>query len=436
MAALLLGGASRDEVLAPDLVRLAALPVLGMAIWRLRNEPVFAPGPLRLPFAILAGLLLLPLVQLVPLPLELWSRLPSRSVIAEVYRMAGHAPWRPISLNPQATWSAMLCLLPAVAMFLATLTLDGVERRRLVFVLLGVGALSVVMGTMQIAGGATSPLRLYEITNAGGALGFFSNRNHFASYLLCLIPLATMAGLRFARTFPPEPTKMMFYIGLAVVFVAGVTSTFSRAGVLLLGPAVVGAFALGWYGGVARKGAGGVALAGLAALVAVVVIAQFGMQGVMDRFQSGIAEDLRWRAAKVTLDAIAANLPFGSGMGSFVGVYKMFEQPEAMELTYVNHAHNDWLEVILETGVLGAALLVAFLAWFARAGWRVWRRGASAGVGAGMARAAWLMVLLLLLHSFLDYPLRTPALMTVFAFACALLVLQPSAERSPDRASD
>ena len=56
-------------------------------------------------------------------------------------------------------------------------------------------------------------------------------------------------------------------------------------------------------------------------------------------------------------------MPLGAGLGTFVPVYAMFEKPEKLSLFYVNRAHNDVLELWLETGVLGLILMVLFAIW-------------------------------------------------------------------------
>ena len=58
-------------------------------------------------------------------------------------------------------------------------------------------------------------------------------------------------------------------------------------------------------------------------------------------------------------------MPLGSGLGTFVPVYAMFEKPEDAQDTYVNRAHNEILEIWLETGMLGLALIVVFVSgWY------------------------------------------------------------------------
>ena len=82
---------------------------------------------------------------------------------------------------------------------------------------------------------------------------------------------------------------------------------------------------------------------------------------------------------------------------------------------------------------------VAFLIWFAFSAARIWRHtpAHAHAIDLLLARAATIVVPLLLAHSFVDYPLRTGAIMAVFAFSCALLVeplVGAPARRGPKRA--
>ena len=101
-----------------------------------------------------------------------------------------------------------------------------------------------------------------------------------------------------------------------------------------------------------------------------------------------------------------------------------------MTSEYVNHAHNDYLELVLELGAAGAVLIVLFLGWWAVAATRVWTSTLSTPFG----RAATIATAAILAHSIVDYPLRTGALMAVFGAAIALMAQRsrsaPESKRS------
>jgi hypothetical protein len=118
-------------------------------------------------------------------------------------------------------------------------------------------------------------------------------------------------------------------------------------------------------------------------------------------------------------------MPFGSGMGTFVPVYGIFEEPQHVLVdTYANHAHNDFLELWLETGIFGVGIFLAFAVWFVSRSLKIWRAEPTGvrRIDVLLARAATVVIVLVAAHSVADYPLRTAAIMAVFAFACALLV--------------
>jgi O-antigen ligase len=114
--------------------------------------------------------------------------------------------------------------------------------------------------------------------------------------------------------------------------------------------------------------------------------------------------------------AIADYMPFGSGLGSFLRVYRTYESPDSVSSEYVIHAHNDYAELALELGLPGIILMLLFLAWWAVVVVRVWKDG-----GAPFARAASIASAAILVHSLVDFPLRTAAISTCFAMCLALM---------------
>jgi hypothetical protein len=141
---------------------------------------------------------------------------------------------------------------------------------------------------------------------------------------------------------------------------------------------------------------------------------------------------MRWPVAQVTSQAAIANLPFGSGFGTFAPIYEKFEPRTSLGNRYVNHAHNDWLELWLTGGAPAIMLAVGFLAWLAASAFRLWSRDQPEApvLDLVLAQAAPIVIVLLLLHSALDYPLRTAALSVLFATACAYLIPQPTIEHA------
>jgi O-antigen ligase len=124
-----------------------------------------------------------------------------------------------------------------------------------------------------------------------------------------------------------------------------------------------------------------------------------------------------------SLQAGMAAFPIGTGFGSFEQVYHLYEAPWGVTNSYVNHAHNDFIELFVEGGLPAALLIAAFIIWWFVAARNAWRDG-----GSPMARAASIASAAILGHSLVDFPLRTTAVGALFAFSIAVLAA-PQRER-------
>jgi O-antigen ligase len=216
-----------------------------------------------------------------------------------------------------------------------------------------------------------------------------------------------------------------------VILLAAEFTARSRAGLGITMLSLLGLAAVSYFSRQAGFGAPLNRLIFGAVALVVIFSLQFALYRALERIPDTLQDD-RPIVAQTTIEAAKAYTPFGSGVGTFVPVYAMFEKPENVSDTYVNHAHNDLLELWLEAGAFGLALLGAFVIWLARRSIQIWRTpppGASY-LDWSMARGATLIPTLLLIHSVFDYPLRTGALMGVMAFACALLLPPPIATAS------
>jgi O-antigen ligase len=331
-------------------------------------------------------------------------------------------PWLPFSLAPEQTWRSAMALAPPAAMFMGALFLSDRQRRMLAACWLALAGVSLGLGALQMLGGEASPLYVYPITNLGAPVGLFSNRNHQAAFLLCLTPLAAVFAARFDGDFEGRRAfaalLAMLYVALAIV---GVAVTRSRAGIVLGALALLGVVAVVARGGAVRRHWRAAAGFGVGGLIAIAAVLTLGLGPILDRFEGGAAEP-RFEGWPLVARAAGDFLPLGSGVGSFQTVYDAVEPLDDVGPTYFNHAHNDYLELWLETGVVGAGLLLAFAIWLAARLWAIWTPRTAAH-GRDLAAACSLTALLLAAHSAVDYPLRTESLAVLFAFACAALAV-------------
>ncbi len=413
--ALLFGGGSPYAPLQQLVVELGGIIALGWFFargWRApRGRSV--NGALIL----ILALVVLIILQTIPLPPSLWQGLPGREAVANVLR-AVDAPdtWQSLSLDPAATRTSGYFLIPPIAMFVATLHLDRQAQLKLLAIIVIAALVSAVLVMIQAQGALW--LTLYDAPNPTKGKGIFANKNHNAVLLVLAIPLAALIGRKMAVFRQPGMQKAAIGVVIGVLAVS-VVGCLSRAGLALLPIALICCVPiLGGWAPVRRHAK--VALALLAALViAVLLIAQSSIaQETLSRF--GANGDGRYVFWPDVVTAIRQFLPWGSGFGTFVPVFRMTESLEAVHRTYTNHAHSDFMEIVLEAGIAGAALLVGFAVWLGATSWqRV--RGRFGTPDFAPMLTAFVGIALMLAASIVDYPLRTLLLACVFAVLAAIL---------------
>ena len=411
-ACLLLGG-SAQGFWQNALLQLVGLAIIAWAALTPAEALERRARPLVILFA--AALVIIALQQ-VPLPPALWDHGP-RVRVGEGFRLLGRPlPALPLSLAPYESLSALLCLIPSVAMFCAVTRLRTRPAGLAAALVIGTVA-GIMLGALQVAGGPESPWYLYRETNPGFAVGFFANANHMADLLVITLPfLAALAVSAKGRDKQRQSAAFLLLAAAAIVILVGVALNRSLAGYALAVPVLCGS-ALVMLPRSNRLRLWLVVLAALAAVAAVAALASSTIGGTRLGEEATTSVQSRQVLLSTTGRAIADFMPFGSGLGSFLKVYRLYERPDAVTDEYVIHAHNDYAEIALELGVPGVILLVAFLAWWVTAVFAVWRRGE----GGPFARAASVASAAILVHSLVDYPLRTAAISACFAMCLALL---------------
>ena len=433
---LLLGGGSRADILSLPFVRVGAVLAGGAGLYWLRRDRVRAFWPLLALFLAYTALIVL---QLIPLPPSIWSALPGRELSARIDQIAGlGAVWRPISLVPWRTLNALAAMaVPAAALILAmALDARGARIVAALFVLLAL--VSGLLGFLQALGPNGGPLYFYNVTNDDSAVGFFANRNHSAAYMAACLPLLGYFAARRAREVPVKKGKASAGpdIRIAIFGILGfaltlaILATASRAG-LLLG-------ALGWllaFGiylaaatrtGHAGKWRRNLAIGGgFAALVAVLMLFAFIVQDqAADRLTDvEQSDELRLQIWGPIAHVAGEYFPVGSGIGTFVEVYQAGEPDALVGPRYLNHAHNDWLEITMTGGLPTLIILAAALLFYARAALRAVRGSHAGTVDIDLARAGAAALLVLALFSIGDYPVRVPSIAAFVMLNAVFLML-------------
>ncbi len=426
---LLLGG-SAQGIWANMILQILGLALLAWAA--LASQIDQPPREARQLFLIVLLGLLVVALQLVPLPPAIWEQFGGRGAIVDGYRVLGlPPPSLPVSTTPYDSAATVLTLIPPLALLAAAVRFGG-RPLWLVLALVAGTLAGILLGALQVSGAdpSASPWYIYEDTNYGLATGFFANANHMATLLVITLPFlaALLAAARTrGRNVQRYSAVLILIAAAALVIVVGLALNGSLAGYGLAVPVLV-ASAIIVMPPRSRVGSW---LGVVAALLLVAVVATLAMSPIGGRgFDSDAAASVQSRHEIVQTSARAAVdfMPLGSGLGSFRRIYALYEDHDRLDpTTTVPHAHNDYLELGLETGVPGLVVLLLFLIWWGGAAWRAWTRP-DAG---DYARAAAVASAAILVHSLVDFPIRTAAISTCFALCLALLIQRrppPAAE--------
>lgn len=439
LMAVLFGGANSQGGVGDAIVILAATPLLALATYRLLCT---ARPPWGL-LALVALTMLLPWLQTVDWPAGAIPGADARHAFgfdhARVFGIEVHQAW---SFAPDATFRTMLSFVPPFAVLLGVLALPpGKDRWVLATIALLVIA-SAAWALAQLAFSGQVDLTFHVDRPTAQATGFFSNRNHFAALMylgLALAGFGIAADLRRMLTEPDGSRHAPKVTGWAIVLafgLIGLAAAQSRAGVVLGAGVmlVMLVFTALAFRGTARGFRRGLGLIGVAAMLLAI---HGGVLVAFERFRADPIDERRVEMQRNSL-AVASELwPYGSGFGTFSRVYEQREPADETANTFVNRAHNDWIEIAIEGGLFAIALVVGWMLWWI---YRLVRvpprcRDGESLVEARLLRAACVVgVVAIALHSMVDFPMRTITIATLVAALVGLAAGWRPADRSASRA--
>jgi O-antigen ligase len=353
-----------------------------------------------------------------------------------------------ISLDPYATRFFLMRLFLYVIFFAAALTfVNSVSRLRMMVVtLITFGALIAFYSILQRVEDSST---IYWLRQPAQAIPFgtFINRHHFAA--LMEMTLGLTLGILFAGGV--QRNRWIFIILGAVVMAISIVLTGSRGGLIGLLTSLISIAAFSAYGRRDKRDRGDergispvliLAAAGVFLIFTIGLVVFLGGADPLLRSSGagtpGGAGDISsgriefWQTAlKIFVD----HPIIGVGLDAFGVAYSAYDPSSGM--FRVEQAHNDYLQTLADSGLLGFACVAAFIYLLLKKGASVigdissgFRRGAAVGALAGCAG--------ILVHSFFDFPLRTPANAFVFLALAAISVadlndVKPRRRRSRSR---
>jgi len=401
--------------------------------YRGRIESVRVPGILPL-FLLVFWMFF----QLVPLPLWLVGFLSPGSVdvYQPVYQVAGGPDWLPLSVNRKATLFEMLRIGSYGLLFILTVQLlaDGKTLQKTAKAVAG---LAIFIAFLAIIQRYTSPDLIYWFRSGPDArfMGPWINRSQFAGFMAMLLPL--LLGLflyyrpvvnekeplraRIVDFFASPGSNWQLILGFGIVVVLfSIMLSLSRGGII----ATILSFLL-FYTFLSRKKG----VRSWPALVIFIVgillfFLNFGVNEFADRINDSFTPEGQpifdrlptWRD---TLEIIKVFWLTGAGFGTFVDIFPLFRTIPGSSV--FDHAHNDYLELITDGGIISFVLAGWFVVAVMRHGWGMIRKRRDKfsiliGIGSLVGICS------MLLHAITDFNMHNGADGLYFFFLCGLLV--------------
>ena len=370
-----------------------------------------------------------------PFPYPVISFLsPARAeTLSQAWALTGVTPeWESLSYLPEVALSWWVFLLSLGLFFFVVRNLCS-ERKtlnRVVSVMIGIGLLEAAYGLIQALVPSMGVLWVDYIKDyMGTARGTFINRNSFAAFIGMIWPLAL--GITLAMTGRVYSLKellksdrlnrqSLMALGI-IVFLLALIFTRSRAGIV---SGLVGFLA---FSIMARTGIRAVAMQTRVLLVAIIVLMciytmTIGVGPIMQRFltlgaDSGSRRDI-WRDSL----PIIKDHPLGIGLRNYENVFPVYNQSLISEKTVI-HAHNDYLQLLIEAGWIGfLALMGGFFIFLGKSARRIKQLDFKTDpLRFYLAVGAFSGLISMAVHSLFDFNLQIPTNCLYFAVLMAIL---------------
>ncbi|MEZ5425873.1 MAG: O-antigen ligase family protein [Pyrinomonadaceae bacterium] len=399
----LIYGAVHQPIIAIVYLTAAALVVLWAVDSFIRGTIVLNRSLIQIP---LLALFIYGMIQIIPI-----------GSLAEIGGVSGIP--RTLSLEPYWTKLTSFHILALAIFFAGFLTfINSAKRIRKIVLLITIfGFIYAFFAILQYF---LSPNKIYGIYESPFAVPFgsFVNRHNFAAYME--MSMALPLGLLFSGSVPRDK-RLLYLTAIGLMGIALLMSG-SRGGLVSLLAEI--AF-LTILTANAKSTWNLVLKSGLAVLLVGIIIAGsilVGGESSLTRFaETASTNDIttnRTHIWSVTWDVIKNKPVLGNGIGAFDVAYSKFDTFNGMER--VEQAHNDYLQVWADAGLVGLAIGIFFLYGLIRNGFQsiktqnLYRRGVVAGAFAGCFA--------ILVHSVFDFVLHTTAISLLFLVLVALLV--------------
>ncbi|MER8841571.1 O-antigen ligase family protein [Mesorhizobium sp. M0913] len=393
---LLIGGGTASGLYTDTLIEVAAI-VAAAAVF-LHTPGQRSPRPILWLLILAVGLTFL---QVAPLPAAVFNGLRPELLLGDPW--VGETQFRFISVGVGRTIECLLYLSATAAFFLAVLRLRVEQVNALLpFFFVGV-VCNGLAGAIQYS--LSNDIAIVGLLPFTINAGLFANVNHFSALLFASIPFVVYYGLFRGHLLSGS-------IGLVALLLL-LLAAGSRAGILL-GVAIT-VLSVVFLSARSR-------VSGFSILMIFIGLSVYTI-GAWTKIDAEMIDPAfgRGEFARTTIEGIKENWATGIGFGNFQEAYQIYEKETMIFQKFVNHAHNEYLEIAFEGGIPAILLMAGYFVLFVAASVNVRRDP--------LQKAAFLSVSFLLIHSLVDYPLRTGALAMAFAYMNAIIFHRGFAER-------
>lgn len=415
------------DPLATGILSVGTLVVVALWAANAWRSGEFRYSAEKIQFAVV-GLIIIGLIQLLPLG--------DANAYKEVLGVPSSAA---ISLDPYATRMFVIRLLLLLVFLAAGLTfIDTTGRvKKLLIVLITFGT---VMGFFGILQKLADPGAIYGLRETPQAIPFgpYVNQHHFASLMVMLS--APVAGLLAAGSMKRDYTPLLL-IASAMMAIAIVFSG-SRGGMLsyavMIGTIL---FVAGRNSAVKKSDTDsdnvaakirlrilqfGGAVVLMLVVIGIVIFLGAGdsmIRGLGFGAESGDVSSGRFHFWGVAVQIFMSHPIIGAGLDAFGVAFTQFDTRNG--LFRVEQAHNEYLQMLADGGILGFACVAAFCFLFIKRGFA--QIGAAKNrIDVGVRLGAFAGCIAVLVHSIFDFPLRTNA--NAYIFLLLVVIALTSAE--------
>jgi len=357
------------------------------------------------------GFIFLCLFQVIPLPLSLIKIL-SPSLYHLLKEMALDISFKTISVYPYVTINETLKIVVYLMLFIMTASLannrDAIRKMIVILVVFG-----FILSCFAIIQKATWNGKIYWFVEStvGSPFGPFVNRNHFAGFMGMVVPLGLWMVFEIRIM-----EKKLLYLFFSLVMTTGIFLSLSRGGIISFLLSISLFFILTSIRNVKKKSVA--SLIGFL-LILFCYLLYLGISPIIDRFATaGLTDDSRVMVWSEAFEAFKDFPWFGTGLGTFKFVFPMYS-PHGLDHTLVyDYAHNDYLQLLLETGVPGVLFMTMFLISIIAIIIKFQKGRKFSPLMAGLTASMSYMIV----HSVFDFNLHMPSNAMMFSVILGLIV--------------